>query len=329
MQRFVFSRRFLSLVPSRSPPVPSKMADSISSLPVTLDHASLSDQSETQAFFSTDSVDRAWKILDQIPQRSTTGAYSHSQNLEGAMHFFPQKAIKAAETAPDALYSKRLLNATGSGFGLVPGTWHMRCVTILAQQDKIPAILNRSREVHKSSQAAQKSSEAAVQKSTKAAKEARRKSAQAARKKSAKKSSKKSCITSAYSPRRFPKQRRGRVSGISFRGNRVSFGSYALQTLEPAWITSRQIESGRKALTRSGRLGGKIWVRVVPDKPVTVRPPATRMGRGKGSPEVMVAVVKPGKILYEMGGVPENVARKFISLAASKMPVKTKFIFSL
>nr|QOP63802.1 ribosomal protein L16 [Eruca vesicaria subsp. sativa] len=134
----------------------------------------------------------------------------------------------------------------------------------------------------------------------------------------------------SYNPKRtkFRKQHRGRLKGISSRGNRICFGRYALQTLEPAWITSRQIEAGRRAMTRNVRRGGKIWVRIFPDKPVTVRPAETRMGSGKGSPEYWVAVVKPGKILYEMGGVPENIARKAIEIAASKMPIKTQFIIS-
>nr|UUJ37605.1 ribosomal protein L16 [Firmiana hainanensis] len=127
---------------------------------------------------------------------------------------------------------------------------------------------------------------------------------------------------------RFRKQHRGRMKGISYRGNCICFGRYALQALEPAWITSRQIEAGRRAMTRNVRRGGKIWVRIFPDKPVTVRPTETRMGSGKGSPEYWVAVVKPGRILYEMSGVAENIARKAISIAASKMPIKTQFIIS-
>ena len=114
----------------------------------------------------------------------------------------------------------------------------------------------------------------------------------------------------------------------SYRGNRICFGRYALQALEPAWITSRQIEAGRRAMTRNARRGGKIWVRIFPDKPVTVRPTETRMGSGKGSPEYWVAVVKPGRILYEMSGVAENIARRAISIAASKMPIRTQFILS-
>nr|YP_010158211.1 50S ribosomal protein L16 [Cyrtophyllum fragrans]QRG30279.1 50S ribosomal protein L16 [Cyrtophyllum fragrans] len=127
---------------------------------------------------------------------------------------------------------------------------------------------------------------------------------------------------------RFRKQHRGRTKGISCRGNRICFGKYALQALEPAWITSRQIEAGRRAMTRNVRRGGKIWVRIFPDKPVTVRPAETRMGSGKGSPEYWVAVVKPGRILYEMNGVTENIARRAISIAASKMPIGTQFIIS-
>ncbi|KAK5771389.1 hypothetical protein PVK06_047591 [Gossypium arboreum] len=118
------------------------------------------------------------------------------------------------------------------------------------------------------------------------------------------------------------------MNGISYRGNRICFGRYALQALEPAWITSRQIEAGRHTVTRNVRCGGKIWVRIFPDKPVTVRTTETRMGSGKGSPEYWVAVIKPGRILYEMSGVAENIARKAISIVASKMPIKTQFIIS-
>jgi large subunit ribosomal protein L16 len=118
------------------------------------------------------------------------------------------------------------------------------------------------------------------------------------------------------------------MKGRSYRGNHICFGKYALQALEPAWITSRQIEAGRRAMTRNARRGGKIWVRIFPDKPVTVRPAETRMGSGKGSPEYWVAVVKPGRILYEMGGVAENRARRAILLAASKMPIRTQLIIS-
>ncbi|KAF1876880.1 hypothetical protein Lal_00033173 [Lupinus albus] len=109
---------------------------------------------------------------------------------------------------------------------------------------------------------------------------------------------------------------------------RTIYGILGIKALEPAWITSRQIEAGRRAMSRNVRRGGQIWVRIFPDKPITVRPTETRMGSGKGSPEYWVAVVKPGRILYEMGGVAENIARKAISIAASKMPIRTQFIIS-
>nr|ASA35034.1 ribosomal protein L16 [Isotoma hypocrateriformis] len=127
---------------------------------------------------------------------------------------------------------------------------------------------------------------------------------------------------------RFRKQHRGRMKGICYRGNSICFGKYALQALEPAWITSRQIEAGRRAMTRNARRGGKIWVRIFPDKAVTVRAAETRMGSGKGSPEYWVVVVKPGRILYEIGGVTENIARRAISIAGAKMPIRTQFILS-
>ena len=116
------------------------------------------------------------------------------------------------------------------------------------------------------------------------------------------------------------------MKGKSFRGNRICFGRYALQALEPAWITARQIEAGRRAITRYARRGGKIWVRIFPDKPVTLRPTETRMGSGKGSPEYWVAVVKPGKVMFELGGVPEETAREAMRLAAAKLPIKCKFV---
>lgn len=130
------------------------------------------------------------------------------------------------------------------------------------------------------------------------------------------------------SPRRtkFRKQHRGRMRGLATRGNSLNFGDFALQALEPAWITSRQIEAGRRAMTRYIRRGGKIWIRIFPDKPVTMRPAETRMGSGKGNPEYWVAVVKPGRILFEIAGVPEQTAREAMRLAAYKLPIKTKFI---
>ncbi len=109
-------------------------------------------------------------------------------------------------------------------------------------------------------------------------------------------------------------------------GNKINFGEYALQALEPHWITSRQIEAGRRAMTRYIRRGGKIWIRIFPDKPVTMRPAETRMGSGKGNPEFWVAVVKPGRILYEIAGVPEATAREAMRLASHKLPIKTKFV---
>ena len=130
------------------------------------------------------------------------------------------------------------------------------------------------------------------------------------------------------SPKRtkFRKQQRGRMNGVATRGNNVSFGEFALQALEPAWITSRQIEASRRAMTRYIRRGGKIWIRVFPDKPVTQRAAQTRMGSGKGAPEFWVAVIKPGRVLFEIGGVPEETAKEAMRLAAFKLPIKTKFI---
>nr|QJQ79997.1 ribosomal protein L16 [Austrocallerya megasperma]UWV19180.1 50S ribosomal protein L16 [Padbruggea filipes] len=127
---------------------------------------------------------------------------------------------------------------------------------------------------------------------------------------------------------KFRKQHRGRMKGKASRGNKICFGKYALQALEPAWITAKQLEAGRRAMSRNVRRGGKIWLRIFPDKPVTQKPAETRMGSGKGAPEHWVAVVKPGKILYEMGGVAENIAKKAMSIAASKLPIRTQFIIS-
>lgn len=130
------------------------------------------------------------------------------------------------------------------------------------------------------------------------------------------------------SPRRtkYRKQHRGRMRGMAYRGNTLNFGDYALQAIEPSWITSRQIEAARRAMTRYVKRGGKIWIRIFPDKPVTMRPAETRMGSGKGSPEFWVAVVKPGRIMFEMAGVSEEVAKEAMRLAAQKLPIKTKFI---
>jgi large subunit ribosomal protein L16 len=130
------------------------------------------------------------------------------------------------------------------------------------------------------------------------------------------------------SPRRtkFRKQQRGRMKGMAYRGSKINFGEFALQATEPCWITSRQIEAARRAMTRYIRRGGKIWIRIFPDKPVTMRPAETRMGSGKGSPEYWVAVVKPGRILFEIGGVSEEIAAEAMRLAAQKLPIKVKFI---
>ena len=130
------------------------------------------------------------------------------------------------------------------------------------------------------------------------------------------------------SPKRtkFRKQQRGRMNGVATRGSTLNFGDFALQATEPSWITARQIEAGRRAMTRYIRRGGKIWIRVFPDKPITQRAAETRMGSGKGSPEFWVAVVKPGRILFEISGVSEEVAREAMRLAANKLPIKTKFI---
>ena len=116
------------------------------------------------------------------------------------------------------------------------------------------------------------------------------------------------------------------MNGLATRGSTLNFGDFALQALEPCWITSRQIEASRRAMTRYIRRGGKIWIRIFPDKPVTMRPAETRMGSGKGSPEYWVAVVKPGRILFEIAGVAEETAREAMRLAAYKLPIKTKFI---
>ncbi len=122
------------------------------------------------------------------------------------------------------------------------------------------------------------------------------------------------------------KQQRGRMRGVAWRGSSIDFGEYALQALEPAWITAKQIEAARVAITRHVKRGGKLWVRIFPDKPVTFKPAETRMGKGKGSPEYFVAVVKPGRILFELAGVSEDLAKESMRLAARKLPLKTKFL---
>ena len=122
------------------------------------------------------------------------------------------------------------------------------------------------------------------------------------------------------------KQMKGRMTGLANRGAEISFGQYGLKCLEPAWITDRQIEAARIAMTRHIKRGGKIWIRMFPDKPITKKPAETRMGKGKGAPEYWVAVVKPGRILYEIEGVTEDVAREAMRLAAMKLPLKTRFV---
>ena len=119
---------------------------------------------------------------------------------------------------------------------------------------------------------------------------------------------------------------RGRMKGKATRGNVVSHGEFGLQATEPAWITSRQIEAARIAMTRYTKRGGKVWIKIFPDKPVTRKPAETRMGSGKGSPEYWVAVVKPGRVMFELGGVDEVTAREALRLAANKLPVKCKFV---
>ncbi|MGJ3240611.1 MAG: 50S ribosomal protein L16 [Anaerolineae bacterium] len=125
---------------------------------------------------------------------------------------------------------------------------------------------------------------------------------------------------------KYRKQHRGRMRGKAYKGSTVAFGDYGLQALEPVWMTSRQIEAARRAIVRFIRRRGKVWIRVFPDKPYTQRAAETRMGKGKGSVEYYVAVVKPGRILIEMAGVPEDLAREALRLAAGKLPVKTKFV---
>jgi large subunit ribosomal protein L16 len=122
------------------------------------------------------------------------------------------------------------------------------------------------------------------------------------------------------------KQQKGRMRGKAYRGGELAFGDYGLQSLEPIRLTSRQIEAARVAMTRHVKRGGKVWIRVFPDKPITKKPAETRMGKGKGNPEEWVAVVKPGRILYEMEGVPIAVAKQALRLAAHKLPMATRFV---
>jgi large subunit ribosomal protein L16 len=125
---------------------------------------------------------------------------------------------------------------------------------------------------------------------------------------------------------KYRKQQRGRMKGKAVRGSSIAFGQYGLKALEPHWITGRQIEAARIAMTRYIKRGGKVWIRIFPDKPVTKKPAETRMGKGKGAPEYWVAVVKPGRVMFEIEGVSEEIAQEAMRLAAHKLPIKTKFV---
>ncbi len=125
---------------------------------------------------------------------------------------------------------------------------------------------------------------------------------------------------------KYRRQQRGRLKGKATRGNTITYGQFGLQALEPAWITSNQIEAARIAMTRYIKRGGQVWIKIFPDKPITEKPAETRMGSGKGSPEYWVAVVKPGRVMFEIGGVSEELAREAMRLAANKLPIKCKFI---
>ena len=125
---------------------------------------------------------------------------------------------------------------------------------------------------------------------------------------------------------KYRRVQRGRLKGVAHRGNKVTYGDFGLQALEPSWITSRQIEAARIAMTRYIKRGGKVWIKIFPDKPITEKPAETRMGSGKGSPEYWVAVVKPGRVMFEIGGVDEALAREAMRLAANKLPIKCKFV---
>ncbi len=129
-------------------------------------------------------------------------------------------------------------------------------------------------------------------------------------------------------PKRVKRRRvfRGRMKGKAMRGNFLAYGDYGIQAMEPGWVTSNQIEAARVALTRYTRRGGQVWIKIFPDKPITEKPAETRMGSGKGSPEYWVAVVKPGRVLFEIKGVPEETAREALRLAQHKLPIKTKFL---
>ena len=122
------------------------------------------------------------------------------------------------------------------------------------------------------------------------------------------------------------KQQRGRMKGKAQRGNFIAYGEYGLVATQPGWVTSNQIEAARQAMTRRTKRGGQVWIKIFPDKPITAKPAETRMGSGKGAPEYWVSVIKPGRVLFEMAGIPEEVAREALRLAAHKLPITTKFI---
>ena len=125
---------------------------------------------------------------------------------------------------------------------------------------------------------------------------------------------------------KYRKQQRGRRRGKAYRGSAISFGEFGIKAMEPAWLTNKQIEAARVALTRHIKRGGKVWIRIFPDKPVTVKPAETRMGKGKGAPDHWVAMIKPGRVLFELEGVTLQLAKEALSLAAAKLPIKTKFV---
>jgi len=125
---------------------------------------------------------------------------------------------------------------------------------------------------------------------------------------------------------KFRKTFKGKTNGIATRGNTVAFGEWGVVSLEPGWVTARQIEAARVAMTREMKRGGKVWIRIFPDKPITKKPAETRMGKGKGNPEGWVAVVKPGRMLFELEGIPEDLAKKALGLAQAKLPVRTRFV---
>ena len=125
---------------------------------------------------------------------------------------------------------------------------------------------------------------------------------------------------------KYRKQQRGRMRGKAYRGSAVTFGEFGLQALEPAWVTNRQIEAARVAITRSIKRGGKVWIRVFPDKPVTKKPAETRMGKGKGAPEFWVASIRPGRIMFELEGISKDAAKAAMRLGASKLPIRVRFV---